>query len=148
MGNTSLLYNEKETRRVRSSSSGFTLFESIIVIAVFVAFAFAIYYFGWGTKDKAGEQRLEQDTSTIQNAIAEYLIDSYLSTGKGLYPTDDGKLPGGGEYKLILWTASYNAPSKTVYFKDYFGSGRLPRHWDEGVWRIDSMGQVTVDIEY
>ena len=146
MESTSLLARKKVARRARSDQ-GFTLVESIIIVAVFVAIGFTIYYLGWGAREKAGGQALAQDIKTTQNAVADYLFDSYLATHKGQYPTDDGTLPGSGESKLIFWDASFISDNTPVYFKEYFGKDRLPRHWDEGVWRIDGLGDVTVDID-
>jgi len=124
----------------KNNHGGFTLVESILVIAVMVAAVFAIYYFGWATKGKAGEQALAQDVDTMQKAIGMYLLES-----NGLYPTDNGQLPDAGKHKLIVWGASFTSGGGTLSFYPDIVK-RLPKHWDEGIWRIDSSGEVSASI--
>ena len=61
-------------------------------------------------------------------------------------PTADGQLPPTGEYALIDFDASLDRLGKTLTFYPHFIS-ELPKHWDEGVWRIDSAARVSVDME-
>lgn len=124
----------------KNNHGGFTLVESILVIAVMFAAAFAVYYFGWATKGKAGEQALAQDVDTVQKAIGMYLLES-----NGLYPTEDNRLPKAGEHKLIIWQSSFSKAGKEAFFYPDF-IRRLPRHWDEAIWRIDSSGEVSANI--
>lgn len=127
-------------RLLKNSRGGFTLIESIIVIAVLAAVVFAVYYLAWGTPGKAQERALERDTRTMQTMVGAYLLSS-----NGLYPTADSKLPEREEYKLIIWEASFTTSRKQFYFYPDFIK-ELPKHWDEGVWRIDSAGKILVTI--
>ncbi len=124
----------------KNKQAGFTLVESVLVIAVAAAVIFAAYHFGWGVTGKAGERALEGDLQTIQKAVGAYLLNS-----NGLYPTDDGKLPEAGENKWIIWDTSFARSGNRLSFSPDFIS-RLPRHWNEGVWRIDSTGKVFVAL--
>lgn len=126
----------------RNNQGGFTLVESIIVVALAVAVVFAIYHFGWGSKEKAREIITENDIKTVQTALSAFALQS-----NGLYPTDDGTLPTKkGEYKLIVWYASFKDSGKEYAFYPDFVE-RLPKSWDEGIWRIDNGGKVFVSSE-
>lgn len=70
----------------------------------------------------------------LQNAVGDYMIQSNKA------PTVDGKIPLSGEYALIDFYASFTQGLKTFTFYPDFLE-KLPRHHDEGVWRIDS-GEV------
>ncbi|MFC1893593.1 type II secretion system protein [Chloroflexota bacterium] len=125
----------------KNKQAGFTLFESIIVIGVAAAIIFAAYHFGWGVTGQAGEKALEADLKTMQKAVGAYLLSS-----NGLYPTDDGELPEPGEHKWIIWEASFvHGITRLSFSPDYIS--RLPRHWNEGVWWIDSGGKVSVALD-
>jgi competence protein ComGC len=125
----------------RRKQGGFTLVESIVIVVLAVGIIFAVYHFGWGVREPAGETSLESHLTTMQKAVDLYMFDS-----NGLYPTVDKKLPERGEYELILWSASFPFSGKEVsFFPDYIQ--RKPGHWDEGVWYIDSLGRVVADID-
>ena len=126
---------------IKNKQGGFTLIESILIIAVLAGLVYAAYHFGWGIPGKAGEQLLKNDIETVQNAVGIYVLES-----NGLYPTDGGDLPAKGEYKLIVWDARCTSGAKEIFFYPVI-LARLPRHWDEGVWRIDSLGRVSVTIK-
>ena len=125
---------------IKNKQGGFTLIESILVMALAVGLIFVVYHFGWGTQSKAGARALETDIKTIEQAVGAYILKS-----NGLYPTDDGKRPATGTYKLILWDASFKSGAMTLSFYPDFVN-KLPRHWNEGIWRIDFVGKVTADI--
>ncbi len=124
----------------KNNQGGFTLIESILVIVVAIVLVFSVYYFGWGTRGQAGERALAGDVQTIEKVVGAYILSS-----NGLYPTDDGKRPGSGEHKLIIWDASFTASGKQLSFYPDFIE-KLPRHWNEGAWRIDNLGRVSVTI--
>jgi type II secretory pathway pseudopilin PulG len=124
----------------RGNQGGFTLIESILSIILLVGLVFVVYHFGWGTTSKAGATLRENDIKTIEQAVGAYILNS-----NGLYPTDDGKRPEGGENKLIIWDASFTASRKQLSFYPDF-LNKLPRHWNEGVWWIDSLGKVSVTV--
>ena len=120
---------------------GFSLVESIIIIALAVVVVFLIYNFGWASREPAGETALQTHTDTLQKAVDLFFYDS-----NGRYPTVDGKLPKPGESKLIIWDASLVTGGKELlFFPNYVK--RKPGHWDEGIWRIDSVGKVYADID-
>jgi type II secretory pathway pseudopilin PulG len=120
---------------------GFTLVESILVVVVAVAIVVAIWYFGWMVEKPAGETALADHLNAIQKQVVLYMFDS-----DGQYPTVDGKLPKSGESEPIYWDAGFTKGSQTYHFyPDYVE--RKPNHWDEGIWLIDSVGKVSVNID-
>ena len=124
----------------RNNQGGFTIVESIAIIVIAAALVFAIYHFGWGVRGPAGETALETHLDLVQKAVDLYMFDS-----NGLYPTDDGKLPGEGQYKLIVWNAAFTYGGKQlVFYPDY--TKRKPKYANEAVWRIDSVGKISVTI--
>ena len=124
----------------KNNQGGFTLIESVFIIAIMVGLAFVVYHFGWGTSGEAGVEALETDINTMQTAVGAYILKS-----NGLYPTNDSKLPEVGEYKLIMWDSNFASGRQRLSFYPDFIK-RLPKHWNEGVWRIDSVGRISVDI--
>jgi prepilin-type N-terminal cleavage/methylation domain-containing protein len=124
----------------RNKQGGFTLIESSLAIAIAVVIVFAVYHFGWGATGKAGAGRLERDVRTIEQSVGAYILKS-----NGQYPTDDGKRPKTGESKLIIWDANFGSGGRTMSFYPDFIT-RLPKHWNEGIWRIDNLGKVLVTI--
>jgi hypothetical protein len=82
---------------------------------------------------------LDVDLHDIKTAVDTYAIQS------GEWPTANGSLPPTGQYALIDFNASFVGSGKTMSFYPHFIS-KLPRHYDEGVWRIDSAALVSVDI--
>lgn len=127
-------------RMRRNNQSGFGLIESIFIIVMAVAVVFAIYHFGWASREPAGATALETHLDNMQKAVNLYMFDS-----NGRYPTDDGKLPGDGQSKLIMWSASFSYGGKElVFYPDYLK--RKPKYWDYGSWHIDSVGIVSVDV--
>ena len=123
---------------IKNSQGGFTLIESIIIIALMMGLGFVVYHFGWGTSDKAGAKALETDIKTMEVALFAYVTNS-----NGLYPTADSELPKKGEYKLIIWETRFTSNARQLSFYPDFIK-KLPKHWNEGVWRIDSVGRISV----
>jgi len=72
-------------------------------------------------------------------------VDAYMITSLQA-PAEDGRLPLRGEYALIDFDASFTKDGKVLSFYPHF-IDKLPRHWDEGVWRIDSAARVSVDMD-
>jgi hypothetical protein len=125
----------------RGSQGGFGLIESIFIVVIAVAVIFAIYHFGWASREPAGETALNTHLVNVQKATDLYLFDS-----NGRYPTVDGKLPEEGQTKLIFWDASFSYGGKRLaFYPDYLKM--KPKYWDHGVWRIDSKGIVSVDVD-
>lgn len=124
----------------KGSQGGFGLIESIFIVVIAVAVVFAIYHFGWASREPAGETALSTHLVNVQKATDLYLFDS-----NGRYPTVDGKLPEEGQTKLIFWDASFNYRGQAlVFYPDYLKM--KPKYWDLGVWHIDSKGIVSVDV--
>ena len=82
----------------------------------------------------------EHDLTAMNTAVDSYMIQSFEM------PTADGKLPLSGEYALIDFDASFPTDGQTLTFYPDFIK-KLPRHWDEGVWRIDSASRLSIDMD-
>lgn len=122
----------------RNSQAGFSLVESFLIILLLVGLGYTVYHFGWGTTGQARITASEGDIRTMEQAVGAYILRS-----NGQYPTADSKVPEPGKYKLIIWNAEFTAQGiKYVFYPDFIK--RLPKHWNEGVWRIDSSGKVSV----
>jgi hypothetical protein len=83
---------------------------------------------------------LDVDLHSVKTAVDAFAIQS------GEWPTASGSLPSTGQYALIDFSASFYKDGKIMSFYPHFIT-KLPRHWDEGVWRIDSAALVSVDID-
>jgi competence protein ComGC len=125
----------------RGRQAGFGLIESIFIVVIAVAVVFAIYHFGWASREPAGETALSTHLDMVQKATDLYMFDS-----NGRYPTIDGKLPlEEGQTKLLFWSASFNYGGQELsFYPDYLKM--KPKYWDHGMWRIDSKGIVSVDV--
>ena len=123
----------------KGRQGGFSLLElsiAMLIIALLVAVVILIVT---GFFSEARESGLKADLRSVKTAVDAYMIDSLSA------PTADGKLPLPGEYALIDFDASFTQGGKTLTFHpDYIE--KRPRHHDEGVWRIDSQGSVSVNI--
>ncbi|MFC2068590.1 type II secretion system protein [Chloroflexota bacterium] len=126
---------------VKDKESGLGLLETILIVAVVGILLVVFYFLGWGSPGKAGPRALATDTQTIETAVGAYIINS-----NGLYPTIDGKIPERGKTKIIMWDASFTHNSQEWSFYPDFIKKR-PGHWDEGIWRVDDVGKVKVNID-
>jgi len=106
----------------------------VIVILVAVVILAVSGMFG-----KAREAGLDTDLRTVKTAVDAFILECQC------YPTEDRKLPGPGQYALIDFDATLDRNGQTLHFYPNI-LGELPKHWDEGVWRISSVGQVSVDM--
>ena len=123
----------------KKNQGGFTLVESILIVAIMVALGFVAYHFGWGSQEKARETIADNDIKTVQTAVSAFALNS-----NGQFPTDDGKLPIQGQDKLIMWDASFTSSGEQfIFYPDFIK--RLPKSWNKGVWRIDRNGKVFVE---
>jgi type II secretory pathway pseudopilin PulG len=93
-----------------------------------------------GFFSKARESALDVDLHSIKTAVDTYAIQS------GKWPTANSSLPPTGQYAPIDFNASFDKDGKTMIFYPHFISS-LPRHFDEGVWRIDSAALVSIDMD-
>ena len=124
----------------KGREGGFSLLElsiAMLIIAILVAVVILMVtgFFG-----EARETRLQADMNSVKSALNTYMIDS------GSPPTANGSLPPPGEYAPIDFDASFTQAGKTfTFYPDYIET--LPKHHDEGLWRIDSRGSVSVDMD-
>ena len=88
----------------------------------------------------ARQLALETDLRLVKDAVDAYFAFS------GMIPTEDSRLPSVGEYAPIDFNASFPQDGNIVaLFPDFLI--KLPRYHDEGIWRINSGMQVSVDID-
>lgn len=124
----------------RNSESGFTLMELLFVLLIFLVLVAVVIMQVTGVFGGSRAAALETDLHTIDQAVGQYILGSQAP------PTTDGRFPPEGEYALIDFNASFTAAGKTwTFYPDFIK--KLPRHADEGVWRIDSKSIVSVDLE-
>ena len=119
---------------------GFSFFELIVAIFIITILVAVVILATQGFFGKAQERAWETDMHVINNAVDAYMIQSFK------VPTADGQLPLKGEYALIDFDASFTEQGKTFTFYPDFIK-KLPRHWDEGVWRIDSASRLSLDMD-
>jgi len=124
----------------KGREGGFSLLELVIAMLIIGILVAVVILLATGFFSKAREAGLQADLRAMHNAVSDYMIQSNKT------PTADGKIPLSGEYALIDFDASFTQGLKTFTFSPDFLE-RLPRHHDEGLWRIDSVGSVSVDID-
>jgi type II secretory pathway pseudopilin PulG len=129
-----------EVKRQRRGEGGFTLMELMIVFLIVAILAVVLVLLSTGVFGGAHKSAMATDLHTAGIAVDDYYLQSL-----GKSPTVDGSLPPEGQYSLIDFNASFTDGAKTYYFKDLLK--KLPRHYKEGVWRIDSKGDVSVDVD-
>jgi len=128
------------TRRKRNKQGGFSMIEILVVMIVLIILMAVVALLATGFFSKARGTTMAGDIHTVKNAVADYMLQSSKA------PTETGGLPAGGEYALIDFDASYNTGGNTTYtfYPDFLAE--LPRHADEGLWRLDNAARVSVDI--
>ena len=119
---------------------GFSFFELIVAIFIITILVAVVILATQGFFGKAQERAWEADLRIMNTAVDAYMIQSFK------VPTADGKLPLKGEYALIDFDASFTQDAETLTFYPHFIK-KLPRHWDEEVWRIDSASLVSIDMD-
>jgi type II secretory pathway pseudopilin PulG len=124
--------------RKRNRQGGFTFMELMVVLLIFIILVAVVILVTRGFFSKARESSMDVDLREIKTAVDSYALQS------GKWPTAGGSLPLQGNVS-IDFNASFESEGKTLSFYPHFISN-LPRHWDEGVWRIDDAARVTVDI--
>jgi len=125
--------------RRRNKQGGFTFMELMIVLIVFIILTAVVILLVRGFFGKARESSLDVDLREMKTAVDAYAVQS-----GGEWPTLGGSLPLQGNVS-IDFNASFVKEGKIYSFYPHFISN-LPRHWDEGVWRIDSAALVSVDM--
>jgi len=126
-------------RRVRQNQDGFSFLEIAIAVLIIVIVVAVVLLQVLGVFGGARGSAMETDVGSVKTAVDAYILEALEA------PTVDGKFPRAGEYALIDFHASFPAGGGTKsLYPDFLG--KLPRHWDEGVWRIDSKAIVSVTI--
>ena len=125
--------------RKRNKQGGFSFVELIIALLIVIILIAVVILVTQGFFSKARESALDVDLHSVKTAVDTYVLQA------GEWPTADGSLPLTGQYAMIDFKASFEKEGKTFSFYPHFISN-LPRHWDEGVWRIDSAALVSVDM--
>jgi type II secretory pathway pseudopilin PulG len=123
----------------RKNERGFSLMELMIALLIVIVLVAVVILVVRGFYGGARESAMETDLHTVKVAVDAFMLQSLK------WPTETGMPPPEGEYALIDFDASFNDGSKTLKLYPHFLS-KLPRHWDEGVWRINSVAQVSVDL--
>ena len=126
--------------RKRNKQGGFTFVELMIALLIFIILIAVVILVSQGFFSKARESALDVDLHSIKTAVDTYAIQS------GKWPTANSSLPPTGQYAPIDFNASFDKDGKTMIFYPHFISS-LPRHFDEGVWRIDSAALVSLDMD-
>ena len=129
----------------RRAQSGFTLMELMVVLIVVIILAAIVILLMGGFFSSARESVLDTDIKSIKSAVDAYMIQAYMSQGKKV-PTMDGNLPLSGELAPIDFEASFIEGGKVKSFYPHI-LAELPRHADEGVWKLDSGARVVFDME-
>ena len=119
---------------------GFSFFELVVALFIIMILMAVVILATQGFFGGAREAAWETDLRIMKSAVDAYIIQAMKP------PTADGKFPPSGEYALIDFDASFTRDAETLTFYPHFVS-RLPRHWDEGVWRIDSAALVSIDMD-
>ena len=127
-------------RRIQCRNRGFSMFELLVAMFIVMILVAVVILLVTGFFGEASETAWETDLRIMKSSFDSYATQAFE------YPTADGRLPLPGEYALIDFDASFKSEGKELSFYPHFIS-KLPKHWDEGVWRVDSAGLVSVDME-
>ena len=115
----------------------------MLVVAILVAVVGVIVYFFYTSSRSTS---MEGDLKEMRAAVTAFVTES-SEVGTPVWPTANGKLPAAGGYSLINFVTGFtDNTGKTVRLYPHF-LHELPRHWNSGVWRIDSSGNISVDME-
>ena len=124
----------------RDGQLGFSLFELLVAMFMIIILVAVVILATQGFFSGAREVAWETELRVMNTAVDSYMIQSFEM------PTADGKLPLSGEYALIDFDAGFSTDGQTLTFYPDFIK-KLPRHWDEGVWRIDSASRLSIDMD-
>ena len=132
--------------RRRNRQSGFTLMEIMAALIVVIILVAVVILATHGFFTKARGSTMDLDVRDMQTAVSSYATAAAIATGRAMWPTSDAGLPLPGQSAPIDFYASFvDENGKEVSFYPHF-IGKLPKHWDEGVWLIDSTALVSVNI--
>jgi type II secretory pathway pseudopilin PulG len=125
--------------RKRKNQGGFTFMELMIALIIVIVLVAVVILVSRGFFTKAKGSALDVDLHSVKTAVDAYVLQA------NEWPTADGSLPAKGQYTPIDFNASFEKDGKTMSFYPHFISN-LPRHSDEGVWRLDSAALVSIDM--
>ncbi len=115
---------------------------TLLAITAFVAVVGVIVYFFYTSSRTTS---MEGDLKEVRAAVTTFVGES-SEAGTPKWPTENGRLPPAGDYYPIDFSASFtDNTGNTVKLHDFLDE--MPQHWTLGVWRIDSKGDVSVDME-
>jgi hypothetical protein len=118
------------------------LLSALLVVTILVGVAGVIVYFFYTSSRTTS---LEGDLKEVRAAVSSFVTES-SEAGTPKWPTENGRVPSAGGYVPIDFSAGFtDNTGKTVLFHSFLN--RMPQHWTLGVWRIDSRGDVSVDLE-
>lgn len=123
------------------SERGFSLMELIGVLVILIIVVVVIMMQVSGAFSGSRAASMDSDIHTVETALDQYVLKSM-----GKVPTVSGNLPADGEYAPLDFNAGFTIGTQTWYFHPDCVK-RLPRHHDEGVWRVDHKGVVSVDMD-
>jgi len=125
---------------MRRGERGFTLLELTVAMLIIVILTAVVLLIVTGMFGGVQVCALEQELDVVQKAVDTYAVKSEQ------WPTSDGKLPAYGEYAPIAFLAGFEKNGKMYTFYPHY-IATLPKHYNEGVWRIGSNGAVSVDMD-
>jgi type II secretory pathway pseudopilin PulG len=127
--------------RRKRGAGGLSFLELAIALLIIAILTTVVILVVRGFFSSATKSALEMELKNMQTAADVY----HIKSAEGTWPTAGGQLPAEGQYALIDFGATFQLDNKKWSFYPHYIT-RLPRHWDEGVWRIDSAGLVSVDM--
>ena len=123
----------------RRAGGGFSLMEiaiAMIIIGILVA---VVIMWVTGFFSEARETGYEADVRAVQSAVDAFYTECFA------WPTEDGLQPRPGEVAAIEFTRQVGCfGSRKSLYPDPLA--KLPKHWDERVWVVDSGGHVSVTL--
>jgi type II secretory pathway pseudopilin PulG len=126
--------------RKRNRQGGFSFMELMIALIIFIVAVALIILATQGFFTRAKGSTMAVDIHSVKSGVDNYAIQS-----GGRFPTTTGILPPDGQTAEIDFRAYFVEDGKKMYFYPQFIT-KLPRHWDEGVWLIDSAALVSVNM--
>jgi len=123
----------------RKKQGGFSFVELMIALIIVIVLVAVVILVTRGFFSKARGSALDVDLHSVKTAVDAYVLQA------NQWPTANGSLPPQGQYALIDFSASFEKDGKTFSFYPHF-IANLPRHGDDGVWRLDSAALVSVDM--
>jgi type II secretory pathway pseudopilin PulG len=127
--------------RKRNRQGGFSFMELMIALIIFIVAVALIILATQGFFTRAKGTTMGVDIHSVKSGVDNYAIQS-----GGQFPTTTGLLPPQGRTAEIDFTAYFiDRDGKKWTFYPQFIT-KLPRHWAEGVWLIDSAALVSVNM--